>query len=93
MELEFAVAPGVPMSYPFVLRGLDRSSVDWEPAIRALLEIAIEGRACVMAARFHNMLGEHDLAVARRCDQAKGRPERRLFSKPLSDRARHRSAS
>jgi hydrogenase maturation protein HypF len=72
MELEFAVTPGVTDGYPFALREAEPLVVDWEPAIRALLDDRGQKVAFgVMAARFHNLLANTILAVAQRCDQSK----------------------
>ncbi len=72
MELEFAVTPGVTEGYPFVLRETEPLVIDWEPAIRALLNDREQRVASgVMAARFHNLLANTILAVARRCNQSK----------------------
>ncbi len=72
MELEFAVDPALEESYPFVLREGNPLVIDWEPAIRALLEDRSQNTgAGVIAARFHNMLADVILAVARRFDKFK----------------------
>ncbi len=68
MELEFAL-DGCPTeeAYPFSLRpGQSMHLADWEPAIRALLA-DVNGAVSVglMAARFHNMLAEMIVSVAR----------------------------
>ena len=72
MDLEFAVDPALEESYPFVLREGNLLVIDWEPAIRALLEDRCQNTgAGVIAARFHNMLADVILAVARRFDKFK----------------------
>ena len=72
MELEFAVSPGITDGYPFDLRGAEPFVVDWEPAIRALLDDRRQKVAAgVMAARFHNLLANTVLAIAQRCKQSK----------------------
>jgi len=72
MELEFAVDPATIESYPFVLRSGSPAVVDWEPAVRALLDDRKQavptGR---IAARFHNMLVEVVVALARHCGQTR----------------------
>jgi len=72
MDLEFAVTPGVTDGYPFALREAEPFVVDWEPAIRALLDDRGQKVAGgVMAARFHNLLTNTILAIAQRCNQSK----------------------
>ncbi len=66
MELEFAVAPAVADSYPFTLREGSPLVIDWEPAIRALLEDRRQkATAGLIAAHFHNMLADSILSLAR----------------------------
>jgi hydrogenase maturation protein HypF len=72
MALEFAATPGVTDGYAFALRETEPVVVDWEPALRALLDDRGHKVAVgVMAARFHNLLANTILAIARRCDQPK----------------------
>ena len=67
MELEFAVDEGVEESYPFSLGKETPIVIDWEPAVRAILEdrrrLTSVGR---IAARFHHFLADVIVAVARR---------------------------
>ena len=66
MELEFAVAPAVADSYPVTLREGSPLVIDWEPAIRALLEDRRQkATAGLIAAHFHNMLADSILSLAR----------------------------
>ena len=66
MELEFAVKSAVGGSYPFSLREGSPVVIDWEPAIRALLEDRGRDAATgLIAARFHNMLADSILTIAR----------------------------
>ena len=80
MELEWAFNPEADGSYPFGLseEGDRRSAamgrwrapclvVDWEPAIRAVVDDVSRGEAAgTIAARFHRMLAEVIVAVAER---------------------------
>lgn len=59
MELEFARQKDVPDAYSFVVKGRSQGVVDWEPAIRDLLEDVAGGvSAGVISAKFHNGLIE-----------------------------------
>ncbi|MDQ3413524.1 MAG: carbamoyltransferase HypF, partial [Verrucomicrobiota bacterium] len=72
MELEFAIAAGCDESYPFTLREATPLVIDWEPALRALVEDRRQNVAAGrIAARFHNMLADSILAVARSFEQAR----------------------
>ncbi|MEP7248687.1 MAG: carbamoyltransferase HypF [Spartobacteria bacterium] len=72
MELEFAVVGGSEESYPFTLRETKPLVIDWEPGLRALLEDRLQNiGAGVIATRFHNMLADAILAVARHFAQTK----------------------
>ncbi|HEY3663409.1 MAG TPA: carbamoyltransferase HypF [Chthoniobacterales bacterium] len=72
MELEFAVDGESEESYPFILRGTTPLVIDWEPAIRSLLEDRRKKiETGLIAARFHNMLVDAILAVARHFNQKK----------------------
>ena len=72
MELEFAVAHAVADSYPFTLCEGSPLVVDWEPALRALLEDRGQKTATgLIAARFHNMLTDAILALARHFNKSK----------------------
>lgn len=76
MELEFAVAPdGGDEHYPFALANRESDPqagrpalvVDWEPAIRAILEDLDGGiPLAAISRKFHNMLVEAIVGVARR---------------------------
>jgi hydrogenase maturation protein HypF len=73
MELEFAIRPGIGEAYPFELKDEGPSCiVDWEPMILALLDdIANHNGVGVMAAKFHNMLTESIVAIARKIEEPK----------------------
>ncbi|CAN5417763.1 carbamoyltransferase HypF [soil metagenome] len=72
MELEFAIDSASAESYPFGLRETKPLLLDWEPAIRALLhDRQREVGAPQMAARFHHMLADSILALARRLGEKK----------------------
>ncbi|MEO8045480.1 MAG: carbamoyltransferase HypF [Spartobacteria bacterium] len=72
MELEFAVVGGTEESYPFTVRETKPLLIDWEPALRALLEDRRQNVGPrVIATRFHNMLVDTILAVARYFAQPK----------------------
>ncbi|MDQ3199463.1 MAG: carbamoyltransferase HypF [Verrucomicrobiota bacterium] len=72
MELEFAVDRGTTGSYPFTLRPGEPLVIDWAPALRALLDERSQNvGANVMAARFHHLLTDVIVAVARHFDESK----------------------
>jgi hydrogenase maturation protein HypF len=73
MELEFAVQPAICEAYPLDLKDKVPSCiVDWQPTILALLDdIARHESLGVMAAKFHNMLAEAIVAVARKIGEPK----------------------
>ena len=72
MELEFAIDSDVADAYPFSLREGDPLVIDWEPAVRTLLaDRAGRVSAGTMAARFHHMLVDAMLAVARHFGESK----------------------
>src|SRR6266496_474745 len=73
MELEFAVQTGICEAYPLDLKDKVPSCiVDWQPTILALLDdIARHESLGVMAAKFHNMLVEAIVAVARKIGEPK----------------------
>ncbi len=71
MELEFAINSATSGSYPFALGETEPAVIDWEPAIRALLDDrAQKVDPGVIAARFHNMLSDVIVAVARRFEKS-----------------------
>ena len=72
MEMEFAVQAGVDEAYPFSLGEGSPVVIDWEPAIRAILEDRQSGKSAgVISARFHNMLAEVIVAIARKVEEPK----------------------
>jgi hydrogenase maturation protein HypF len=67
MQLEFAADPEHDEAYPVRLGDGDPIVIDWEPAVRAMLDDLTAGLdRSTMAARFHNMLAEAAVQVARR---------------------------
>ena len=72
MELEFAINSATTESYPFALGETEPVVIDWEPALRMLLDDrAQKVDRGVIAARFHNMLSDVIVAVARRFEKSK----------------------
>ncbi|HEY1583502.1 MAG TPA: hypothetical protein VGF73_10435, partial [Chthoniobacterales bacterium] len=72
MDLEFAIDPAVTESYPVTLREGEPIVIDWERAVRALLaERGPEMEAGAIAARFHHMLRDTVVIVARHFGQSK----------------------
>ncbi len=72
MEMEFAVETGVDESYPFSLGDGSPAVIDWAPAILGILEDRQSGIAAgVIAAKFHNMLAEAIVAVARKIGETR----------------------
>lgn len=66
MDLEFAIADRVEDAYPFALRTGMPQIIDWEPMLITVLnELRQNEPAGVIAAKFHNTLGEIIVAVAR----------------------------
>ncbi len=66
MALEFAIEPGIEESYEFQLRGRAPIVIDWQAAIEAILRDHKAGESIgVIAAKFHNMLAEIIVAIAR----------------------------
>ena len=68
MELEFlAGASSEPAAYPVGLQAGTPTILDWQPAIEALLmDLKKETRRETISARFHNMLADSVVQVARR---------------------------
>jgi hydrogenase maturation protein HypF len=72
MELEFAIDPVTTESYPFILGETEPIAIDWEPALRALLDDrSRKVPPGTIAARFHHMLVEVILALARHFAKSK----------------------
>lgn len=72
MELEFALRSGCDEAYPFELRDELPMALDWQPAIVQLLADCELGLSPdLVAAKFHNMLVETIVAVARKVGQPK----------------------
>jgi hydrogenase maturation protein HypF len=67
MELEFARRPGLRDAYSFVVSETGTIILDWEPAIRELLDdLGRKETSGTVSAKFHNMLLEMILAAARK---------------------------
>jgi hydrogenase maturation protein HypF len=67
MELEFNADVDLRDAYPFTLTEKIPVVIDWEPAIRgALGDIKNGGSRGAISAKFHNMLVQSIVAVARR---------------------------
>jgi len=67
MELEFARQPGVRDAYSFVVSETTPMILDWEPAIRELLaDLDRKETSGTVSAKFHNMLVEMIIAIARK---------------------------
>jgi len=72
MEMEFAVQSGVVEVYPFSLGDGLPVVIDWEPAIRGILQDRQSGKSVgIVAAKFHNMLAEAIVAVGRKIGEPK----------------------
>jgi hydrogenase maturation protein HypF len=72
MEMEFAVRPGIDEAYPFSLGNDSPIVINWEPAIRGILEDKQSGKSAgVISTKFHNMLAEAIAAVAQRVGEPK----------------------
>jgi hydrogenase maturation protein HypF len=71
MELEFCADIDFREAYPFDLHGGAPIVIDWEPAIRAVLLDNKSGLSRgAISARFHNMLVETIVAVARKAGES-----------------------
>jgi len=67
MELEFARQPGVRDAYSFVVSETAPMILDWEPVIRELLaDLGRKEASGTVSAKFHNMLVEMIIAIARK---------------------------
>lgn len=72
MEMEFAVQAGIDQAYPFSLGTGSPVVIDWEPAIREILDDRHNGTSAgLVAAKFHNMLAEAIVAIARKIGEPK----------------------
>jgi hydrogenase maturation protein HypF len=71
MELEFSADVGLRDAYPFTLTEKIPMVIDWEPAIRgALGDIKNGGSRGAISAKFHNMLVQSIVTVARRIGES-----------------------
>ena len=67
MELEFCLEANITDAFSCELTGAAPILVDWQPAIRALLNDISSGIAPgIVSAKFHNMLSEVIIAIARK---------------------------
>ncbi len=92
MELEFIADPSVADAYPFSLKSTKPIVIDWEPAIRALVDDA-GAAASVISAKFHHMLAEVVVAVARTAGEPRvvlsgGCFQNRLLTERIIERLR-----
>jgi hydrogenase maturation protein HypF len=72
MEMEFAVQPGIDEAYPFSLGNDSPIVINWEPAIRGILEDKQSRKSAgVISTKFHNMLAEAIVAIARKLGEPK----------------------
>ena len=72
MEMEFAVQAGIEEAYPFSLGEGPPSVIDWDPAIRGILDDRRSGKSAgAISAKFHNMLAEAIVAIARKIGEPK----------------------
>jgi hydrogenase maturation protein HypF len=72
MELEFAIQPGVNGSYAFELSRSDSIIIDWQPMTLEILDdLKSQIAMGVIAAKFHNMLAEIIVEVAKKIDEEK----------------------
>jgi hydrogenase maturation protein HypF len=67
MQLEFAAAPNVTVSYPYAIDEGDSLILDWEPMIQQIIKETQERVPIgLVAAKFHNTLAEMIVDIARR---------------------------
>ena len=72
MDMEFAVQSGIDDAYPFSLSEGSPVVIDWQSAILGILDDTHRGQSVgLIAAKFHNMLAEVIVAVARKTGQSK----------------------
>jgi hydrogenase maturation protein HypF len=72
MEMEFAVQPRINKSYPFFITEGSPAVIDWQPAVLEILDDVKNGEsAALISAKFHNMLAESIVAVARKIGEPK----------------------
>ena len=95
MELEFAVQPGVDSAYSFVLNDEVPFVLDWQPAIAEIIADLRRGQTrATISAKFHNMLAEMIVAVARKTAEQKVVLSGGCFqNRYLTERAIHRLAA
>ena len=72
MELEFAIHSGVEDAYSFSSEETSPIALNWQPAILEIIEDLLNGKTrAVISAKFHNMLVEMIVAIARKLGQQK----------------------
>jgi hydrogenase maturation protein HypF len=72
MELEFALEAGVESSYTFSVTDESPLVIDWQPAVLEIIDDVGKGETgAIIAAKFHNMLAEMIVTVARKAGQSK----------------------
>jgi hydrogenase maturation protein HypF len=72
MELEFSAQADVREAYPFDLHSTAPIVIDWQPSIMGLLDdIKKEEPAGVISAKFHNLLSQVIVAIARKIGEPK----------------------
>ena len=72
MEMEFAVQPRINEAYPFSLTEGSPTVIDWQPAVLEILDDVKSGESvAIISAKFHNMLAEAIVAVARKIGEPK----------------------
>jgi hydrogenase maturation protein HypF len=94
MELEFALRADVADAYPFDLQDGSPMIVDWAFTIRNIVsDLGKQTPVAIISAKFHNMLTETIVAVAKKNWRIQDRTQRRMFSKSISDRTHRRSSA
>ncbi len=72
MELEFAICAETTRNYPFNLQKGSPAIIDWAPAVSAILDDMRQKKSTgEIAAKFHNMMIEAIIAVARKLGEPK----------------------
>ncbi len=93
MELEFAVDPKIAQSYPFKLSETFPVVIDWEPASAGFA--GGSGSQCIKRPDCHSLsqhAGGGDSGRRPPFSYVQSCPQWRMFSEPLSDRARDQSS-
>lgn len=69
MELEYAIVPGISDAYDFNVTEQYPLVIDWQPAMVEILHDARQENPGLIAAKFHNMLAEIIVRIARAVGQ------------------------